>query len=176
MVAVELSELRPIGAYLFGVVVFVGYVESNLLNGEEIVYKARLHPIVYLPAIVVAVISLCIVVGGASSSITGTAMGIGFAGFVLAGVLGLFAYVDVLNAEFAVTNRRVLIKIGWLRRSSLELLLQKIEGIAVDQGIMGRILDFGTIGVRGTGGTRERFSNISAPLEFRRQIQSLIPD
>jgi uncharacterized membrane protein YdbT with pleckstrin-like domain len=70
-----------------------------------------------------------------------------------------------------VTNRRVLIKVGFIRRHSLELLLPKVEGIAVDQGILGRILGYGTIIVTGTGGTKEPFRNIIAPMEFRKMVQ-----
>jgi uncharacterized membrane protein YdbT with pleckstrin-like domain len=65
-----------------------------------------------------------------------------------------------------------LIKVGLIRRHSLELLLQKVEGIGVDQGILGRILGYGTITVSGVGGTQEAFRMISNPLEFRRQVQA----
>ena len=76
------------------------------------------------------------------------------------------------SSEFAITNKRVLIKVGLVRRHSLELLLQKVEGIGVDQSVMGRILGYGTITVSGVGGTKESFRMISDPLEFRRQVQA----
>jgi uncharacterized membrane protein YdbT with pleckstrin-like domain len=95
---------------------------------------------------------------------------------VLAAVRAIPPYIAVKTSEFAVTNRRVLIKVGWLRRQSLELLLQKVESISVDQSLMGRMLNFGTISVRGTGGSREPFLNIAQPLEFRRQVQTLTAD
>jgi uncharacterized membrane protein YdbT with pleckstrin-like domain len=83
-------------------------------------------------------------------------------------------WIDSLSSEFAVTNKRVLVKVGLIRRHSLELLLQKVEGIGVDQTLTGRILGYGTITVSGTGGTREAFRLISDPLEFRRQVQAEI--
>jgi uncharacterized membrane protein YdbT with pleckstrin-like domain len=66
----------------------------------------------------------------------------------------------------------VLIKIGFIQRHSLEVLLHKVEGIGVNQSIFGRILGFGTITVTGTGGTKETFDLIAAPLEFRKQVQA----
>jgi uncharacterized membrane protein YdbT with pleckstrin-like domain len=66
----------------------------------------------------------------------------------------------------------VLIKFGTLRRRTVDLLLPKVEGVVVEQGLMGQLLGFGTIVVTGTGGMRERFEQISAPLEFRRQVQT----
>jgi hypothetical protein len=58
-----------------------------------------------------------------------------------------------------------------LRRKTIELLLPKIESVSVDQGLMGRMFDYGTIVVRGTGGTAEPFKTVRSPLEFRRQVQ-----
>jgi hypothetical protein len=68
----------------------------------------------------------------------------------------------------------VLGKVGFIERESDETLLSKVEAIAVDQGVLGRVLGFGTVSITGTGGTQEVFSGISEPLEFRRQIQSQI--
>ncbi len=76
------------------------------------------------------------------------------------------------SSEFAVTDKRVIIKVGILHRRTLEMLLSKVEAISVDQGLAGRMLDYGTIVVVGSGGTRESFERIAGPLEFRRAVQS----
>lgn len=81
--------------------------------------------------------------------------------------------IDRLTSEFAITNKRIIIKIGLISRRTLEMNLGKVESVNVDQSILGRILGYGTIIVIGTGGTKELFSDISAPLEFRRQFQQL---
>jgi uncharacterized membrane protein YdbT with pleckstrin-like domain len=143
----------------------MGYVENNLLPNEEITYQARLHWIIYaLPAVVFVIAVLLVLSGG--GWIAGTVLG------VIAFVLFLPPWIKASSSEFAITNRRVLIKVGLIRRHSLELLLQKVEGIGVDQGILGRILGYGTITVAGVGGTKEAFRMISNPLEFRRQVQT----
>jgi uncharacterized membrane protein YdbT with pleckstrin-like domain len=74
----------------------------------------------------------------------------------------------------AVTNKRVLVKTGILSRRSIEIMLAKIESIVVDQTLAGRMFNFGTIIVRGTGGTPEAFNRIAHPLEFRRKVQEQI--
>jgi uncharacterized membrane protein YdbT with pleckstrin-like domain len=73
-----------------------------------------------------------------------------------------------------VTDKRVLARLGLIRRHSLETLLSKIEAIGVEQDLTGRLLNYGTIVLTGTGGTRETITRIPAPLEFRRQVQSQI--
>jgi uncharacterized membrane protein YdbT with pleckstrin-like domain len=143
----------------------MSYVESNLLPNEQITYRARLHPVIYALPVLVFVVALLAALGG-GGWIAGGAIGvIGF-------VLFLPPWIRSASSEFAITNKRVLIKVGLIRRHSLELLLQKVEGIGVDQGILGRILGFGTITVSGVGGTKEAFRMISNPLEFRRQVQA----
>jgi uncharacterized membrane protein YdbT with pleckstrin-like domain len=143
----------------------MGYVDSNLLPNEQVTYRARLHRIIYLLPVCVLIIAIVVAIASASW----------IAGGVL-GVIGLLMlvppWIRSISSEFAVTNKRVLVKVGLVRRHSLELLLQKVEGIGVDQGILGRVLGYGTITVSGTGGTREAFRMIAHPLEFRRQVQA----
>ncbi len=80
--------------------------------------------------------------------------------------------VEIFTSEFAITNKRIIIKVGFISRRTLEMNLQKIESINVNQSVLGRILGYGTIVVIGTGGTKERFANISNPLKFRKQYQN----
>ncbi len=77
------------------------------------------------------------------------------------------------TSEFAITNKRVIIKVGLIRRTTLEMNLQKIETVNVNQGILGRMLGYGTVTIVGTGGTRESFPRIANPLEFRKRFQEL---
>jgi uncharacterized membrane protein YdbT with pleckstrin-like domain len=93
----------------------------------------------------------------------------------LRGLLSLFILplVDYLSSEFAITNKRIIVKQGFISRRTMELNLNKVESVNVDQSILGRLLGYGSITVLGTGGTHEQFSNLSAPLEFRKRFQEL---
>ncbi len=73
--------------------------------------------------------------------------------------------------EFAITNKRVIIKTGLISRKTVEMNLSKIESVNVDQSIMGRMLGYGSIQLIGTGGTKEEFKNIASPLKFRKAFQ-----
>lgn len=122
------------------------YVDSNLTEGEFVTYRASVHWAIYLPGIILAP--------------------------VLIGVLLLIvAYVVTKTTEMAVTNRRVIAKTGLISRRTLEMNLSKIENVGISQGVMGRILGYGVVTVSGTGGTRETFQTIAAPLKFRRAVQ-----
>jgi uncharacterized membrane protein YdbT with pleckstrin-like domain len=152
----------------------MGYVERNLMPGEQVTYRAKLHWIVFLSPIILGLVGVLILLPGSTSS---DMRALGWCGGVLlllAALGGLSAVMSYATSEFALTNRRVLVKVGFIRRHSLELLLTKVEGVGVDQGILGRILGYGTIVVTGTGGTKEPFKNIADPLEFRKRVQSQI--
>ena len=140
----------------------MGYIEQNLIAGETVAYRTQLHWIIFLWPAVFLIFAVIGFVGR---------QGYGAGALLVGLVWGLYSYIRFSSSEFGVTNRRVLIKVGFIRRHSLELLLSKVEGIGVDQGILGRVLGYGTINVTGTGGTKEPFRNIAAPLEFRRMVQ-----
>lgn len=81
--------------------------------------------------------------------------------------------IDKWADEFAITNKRVIIKTGLISRKTVELNLTKIESVNVNQGFLGRILGYGSIQIVGTGGSKEIFLNITDPLTFRRKFQEL---
>jgi uncharacterized membrane protein YdbT with pleckstrin-like domain len=95
--------------------------------------------------------------------------------FTWRGLFTLFLapLIATLTSEFAITDKRIIIKVGFLSRRTLELNLSKVESVNVDQSILGRILGYGSIVVIGTGGTRELFGDIRDPLEFRKQFQQI---
>ena len=147
----------------------MSYIEQNLQPDEQIIYKTKLHKIVFLEPIIFLVISILLFFMGISGAVWGTFM------LLFLSLPSLFsALIRRRTSEFAVTNKRVLIKTGWIRRKSLELLNTKVEGISVDQGILGRMFNFGTIIISGVGTTKQPFKNIENPLEFRKQVHNQI--
>ena len=76
--------------------------------------------------------------------------------------------------EFAITNKRIIIKIGLFSRRTLELNLTKVESVLVNQTFVGRIFGFGSIIIIGTGGTRETFIDIKNPTQFKNKFQEIL--
>jgi uncharacterized membrane protein YdbT with pleckstrin-like domain len=149
----------------------VGYVERHLLAGEHVVYKTRLHWILFLrPAlVVVAGIALALVLRPVQDPPWLWMIGAGIA--VIGLVWGLVHYVEMMTSEFAVTSSRLILKVGLISRYTTELLLTKVETIGVQQGLMGRMLGYGDLTVTGTGGAREVFRRVRDPIGFRNHVQ-----
>lgn len=157
----------------------MGYVEQNLMPNEKVMYRTSLHWITFLMP---AVFTLLFLFMALAISTTGEP-GSGMAGIVIlilllpfAGLLFLARFITWKTSEFAVTNQRLIVKVGWIRRNTLELLLKKVEAVSVDQGIFGRMLDYGNIVVTGTGGVASPFAKIASPMVLRTKVNSLIAD
>ncbi|HEV2442680.1 MAG TPA: PH domain-containing protein [Stellaceae bacterium] len=147
----------------------MSYVDSTLLPGEQVTFRTHLHWIIFVRAAAVVLIGVIFLVSAHYSASLSVIGGI----LVLIGlVLWLAAYIHRRTSEFAVTNKRIIVKVGILQRRTMELLLRQVEALEVDQGILGRIFGYGTLLIIGTGGTREPFQRISKPLEFRRATQA----
>ena len=158
----------------------MGYIESNLISGESVVYRARKHCIVlFRPAVITL---LLIVVGtfvsyliSQENQIGGSLpVYIGVGTLILAAMPILIGEINRRASEFAVTNRRVIYKVGAVTTRTAEMFLNKIESVDVEQTVGGKLFGYGTIAIRGTGGSLEPFVLIAHPLEFRRQIQEQI--
>lgn len=149
----------------------MSFIEESLLPKEVVIYKATLSPLALILPAMLATVS-CALLFALSDS---TAL------ICLFSILGLLASANVLKTivdyattEFGVTNMRVIAKKGGIGRNSVELRLSQIESVKVEQGIMGRLFNFGTIIVTGSGGTSSKFPIISKPMELRKQVNTQI--
>jgi uncharacterized membrane protein YdbT with pleckstrin-like domain len=162
----------------------LSYVEKHLIQGETIQYQTKLHWIVMLGhtliAAVLALIGVALLVapwnslsgGAASVAPISRWAGVGF--LVIAAIFFGVGLVRRNATEMGITNKRVIVKTGLANRRTIELLLSRIESVVIEEPAMGRMLGYGTVIIRGTGGTPEVFEKIAHPLEFREKVQSQI--
>ena len=148
------------------------YVEQVLQPGETVIYATSLHWLVYSRAVLLAILAaVCLFTAASFSGATEIALAIVSGLFVLLAVLSaLSALIRRATTELAVTDRRVIFKTGILKRHSMEMNRSKVETVGVDQSILGRLLSYGTVIVRGTGGSFEPIAFIGDPLTFRSHI------
>lgn len=83
-------------------------------------------------------------------------------------VIALVAYIKQRSTELAITNKRIIVKRGFVRRDTIEINLVKVESLQVEQNLLGRLLNFGDIIVSAGGGPMAPVSGIADPLVFRR--------
>jgi len=142
----------------------MSFIEKNLSANERICYVGKIHWYIYLRGIFF--IALGFAASGASTTLGGF--------LVIVGILSLiFATVMASSTEFAVTNKRVILKTGALKRKFIELQLNKSEGLRIEQGIMGRIFNFGTIKINSAGVT-ENFGYLAKPFQFKKEVNNAV--
>jgi uncharacterized membrane protein YdbT with pleckstrin-like domain len=146
------------------------YIERILQPGENVLYSGTIHWVIYVPAFILALFALATLTQAKADS-----AGMGW--LIASAVFWLAAAVTFCSAwfrrwttEIDVTNRRIVYKRGFINRHTVEMNMDKVESVDVDQSIMGRLLNYGDITVRGTGETMEVMRGIGAPLDFRNQV------
>jgi len=159
----------------------MSYVKSVLQPGERVIMQARLHWIVYWQAIVFLVLAIIAGAWGGPSGVGAVMWLISAAFLVLFLVMFARAWFIRWITEIAVTDRRIIYKRGFIYRHTAEMNMDKVASVDVDQSILGRMLDYGTVHVLGIGGgqttdgtnrTRgiEHLHRIASPLALRNAI------
>ena len=157
----------------------MGYVEDNLLQDEKILARAKIHWVILIYPIIFLLIGIFFAMifhvsspnGVPSNTDTIITSLICIWSWPIIGLITIIiAILIYLTTEFALTNKRVIAKVGILNQHSLEIMNNKIESIGVSRTILGRILNYGTITVVGSGGTKQSFKNIAKPMELRQKI------
>ncbi len=154
----------------------MSYLAKVLHPGETVLCQSKIHWLIYLPAVLLLVVTLALLV---LSALVDESSGdyrhvAAMAAAAFTGVVALAywfrAFLRRVSTELAVTDRRVIYKTGLLSRHTVEINRSKVESVDVEQTVMGRIFDYGTILVRGTGGTLEPVRDVENPLTFRSAI------
>ena len=127
----------------------MSYIDDSLIEGEAILHRARVSWWSQFWLVFLGILLLVVVVG---------------LFFLLA------AWIKVRSTEIAITNRRVIAKFGFVKRDTVEINLEKVEALKVEQGFMGRMLNFGTVFISGAGTSVAPIKDIADPLVFRRKF------
>jgi uncharacterized membrane protein YdbT with pleckstrin-like domain len=124
------------------------YIENALIKDEKIIYSGNVSLWSLAPLIILGFLLLA-------------AFGLGL-------IFWVIAFVRYKTTELAFTNKRVIAKFGFISRHTIELNITKVESIQVNQGILGRIFNYGTLVVSGAGNPQAPIPGISNPMGFRR--------
>ncbi|MBR0739705.1 PH domain-containing protein [Bradyrhizobium liaoningense] len=149
------------------------YIDEILQPGERVLYSTNAHWIFHLPAILAWIVALALLVLSWQTTVNGLMM-LCLIGAGLVALAALFwtvkGWFHRFTTETDVTNLRVVHKTGFIKRRTFEMALDKVESVDVDQTILGRILNYGDVTIRGVGEGIETIRTIASPLAFRSSI------
>ncbi len=158
------------------------YIESSLQPEEQIIFATRPHWVIFSSAGVGFVIAYLLLWLLPSVSVNLPSFFsliphfTAFIAFFIVFILFIRALIAYKTTEYGLTNRRVLMKTGWIQRNSLDIFLNRIEAVQVEQSIPGRFLNYGTLVIVGTGGTKDPFLYVPDPFNFQKKIQQQVSD
>ena len=144
----------------------IAYIKNNLMPNEKLIFQSKPHMAIFFQPI-----------GWFIASIILIYLNFNFLGpliLFIAIIQEILMLIYYISSEYVITNQRVLIKVGVIQRRSLEIFLSKIEGIYINQGMFGRIFNFGDIDINGIGGGKNVFNYVPDPLQFRNLVQAQI--
>jgi uncharacterized membrane protein YdbT with pleckstrin-like domain len=149
------------------------YIDDILQPGEKVLYSTNAHWIFFLPAIAAWIVALFLFLLSRQTTTEGIVVLCLSAAAVVA-IVALYwtvkAWFHRWTTETDVTNMRVVHKTGFITRKTFEMSLDKVESVDVNQSILGRILNYGSVTVRGVGEGAETINTIASPLDFRNHI------
>ena len=153
------------------------YSDEILRQDEHVLYHGIVHWWVYMSGITAIGLALAIVyfsLAGQFGTFRDIALMTSYAMFAYAGLSITKAFIRRMSTELIVTNCRVVAKLGLVRRHTFELNADKIEGVHMDQSILGRIMGFGNVVVQGTGAGITPIEMVQDPVDFRNAVGELI--
>lgn len=141
-------------------------IEANLLPDEQILYRTRKHYIIFFPPALLTLMTLIFLLNSNPFVVR-----VAFIPALAALVSWLNEWLDYITSEFAVTNKRIMMKEGFFTRHSNEARLTTITNISTTQSLIGQLLHFGTVIINTFGGMNDAFPEIPNPNEFQKQVQ-----
>jgi uncharacterized membrane protein YdbT with pleckstrin-like domain len=149
------------------------YIDEILQPGEKVLYSTNAHWMFYLPAIGAWIVVLALLILSRMTAVDALVLTC-FAAAAVMAVAALYwtvaGWFHRWTTETDVTNFRVVHKTGFIKRRTFEMSLDKVESVDVNQSIMGRLLNYGDVTIRGVGEGIETIKTIAAPLAFRNSI------
>ena len=146
----------------------MGFIENNLTSNEIIVHKGYLHWFTFVKGITIIVLLWAALMALCYYNVPETWI---YVLISLLAIAAIFIYISLVrtNTEYFITNKRLIVKKGIIQRNTTELRLAKCEGVMVEQSMLGRLFNYGTIKIT-TGEVVNTYRFIANPIRFRTMI------
>lgn len=145
----------------------MSYLQKSLAPGETVVAVFKLHWFMWLRFWIVIALGIIAVIALLIAQIPLGALGAAVLAIVIAG----YQWLWLRGIEQAVTNRRVVRKIGIVSRNTTELRLASIETVDLRQTFWGRVFGYGDVEITGRGETAMLLDRIAHPIDVKREIE-----
>lgn len=143
------------------------FINDQLSENEKIIYITKESSItLYLPLIYLLISFIFLFIPS----------------FLIVGVIAIsfnliyfyILYLKINSSIYCITNKRIIIKTGFVNRNSIDIPLSRVAGVNLNQSVVGRIFNFGSISINGFGGDIGKAYLLNNPLEFKKYLQDFL--
>ena len=135
------------------------------MTENTIIYQARLHRILFFwPVFLLFII---VYIGVRFDAFRGPSYIMGLVALIWGVMIWLTYHFSLLT----IKKKQVILCTGILVRQTIDIPMNKIESIDIRQSLLGSLLQYGSLVITGTGGTRQYVNFIAKPLTCRRYIE-----
>jgi uncharacterized membrane protein YdbT with pleckstrin-like domain len=145
------------------------YIDKNLLPDEKILYRTKKHWIIFLMPFFLTLVTLFFLLNE-NPYLVKTA-------YLLAIVTILYwlnQFLLYVVSDFAITNKRVMMREGFFYRHTNETRLSTVANVGVNQSLLAQLLNYGTVFINTFGGETDSFTELDGPVEFQKRLQELL--
>ena len=144
----------------------MSYIDKNLLQDERVLFRTKKHLIIFFFPLVWTI--FCVY---ATSYMRGNLLlaKVEWAPWLLALIFWAYVWLEYKTSEFAVTNKRVMMREGFFYRHANEIRLSAISQVNVDQSLLGQMLNYGIVSINAFG-AYDSYTMISQPFQFQKFV------
>lgn len=173
------------------------YIESNLRKDEKIIVRAKISWLTLVGSAIGMIIGLVValavpgmlkpetdpttldgaLVSGAAGAMAEYVGGFGWTIFGYSALCFLLRLAMNFTTHLAVTNKRVIGKVGFLAIATIDYPIEKIDNVSYNASLLGRILQYATVSIKSVGGDKKstpRIKGISNAQEFKNKVNDAI--
>ncbi|MCC2666400.1 MAG: hypothetical protein K0R24_1314 [Gammaproteobacteria bacterium] len=144
-------------------------INKNLIADETVLYRTKKHFIIFLVPFFWTLLALFFL-ANANPFIVKISYGL----LLLSSLAWLNQFLLYSASEFAITNKRVMMREGFFYRHTNETRLSAIANVGVNQSLLAQAFNYGTLFINTFGGETDKFTEINAPMEFQKKLQELL--
>lgn len=145
------------------------YIGKNLLPDEKILYRTKKHWIIFLTPFVLTIMTLFFFLNANPFLVMAS-----YALAIVTLLHWLNQFLLYYASEFAITDRRVMMREGFFYRHTNETRLSAISNVGATQSLLAQALSYGTVFINTFGGETDAFTELAEPVTFQKKLQELL--
>ena len=144
----------------------MSYIDRNLLPDERILFRTKKHLIIFFFPVVWTIFSIYASDYMNANPILSKMV---WAPWVVALIFWCSVWLNYMTSDYAVTNKRLMMREGFFVRHANEMRLTTISQVNVDQSLPGQLLNYGVVSINAFG-AYDSFTMIANPFAFQKVV------